>query len=378
MDTTNQDRSGWETQEQVDACLADNDVSPEQNTRWRRDGLLSDVEQVPSAYYGSAVFYPAGTCAQIAAAARLFREKNRINYVGRMLWWEGFPVDERYWKPDLISLAGWADRVCGWIAPLMDREGDNQRTLPERLSDAGHSDIILSRVRPRLEGNELASVLRVALDTASGCFTRFEEPERDSKGRERSFDETAIVRGLDLAASGTHSIFGHRLRLKEEIEGALKAAARAIRTTSFSDVATGREEIIFAARNDVRNALRMELALYEACEWVYGRQAFGLRLVAWIAKKRPTTMIGIMILGFAQLRRASNQLLSSEEIAALADTAEAAQRDSQQLQSLWKSDKRFRHIFAPKRIRAAFRDRPSYDRWIREVGLAASYTAPEG
>jgi hypothetical protein len=339
---------------------------------------LSDVEQVPSAYYGSAVFYPAGTCAQIAAAARLFREKNRINYVGRMLWWEGFPVDERYWKPDLISLAGWADRVCGWIAPLMDREGDNQRTLPERLSDAGHSDIILSRVRPRLEGNELASVLRVALDTASGCFTRFEEPERDSKGRERSFDETAIVRGLDLAASGTHSIFGHRLRLKEEIEGALKAAARAIRTTSFSDVATGREEIIFAARNDVRNALRMELALYEACEWVYGRQAFGLRLVAWIAKKRPTTMIGIMILGFAQLRRASNQLLSSEEIAALADTAEAAQRDSQQLQSLWKSDKRFRHIFAPKRIRAAFRDRPSYDRWIREVGLAASYTAPEG
>ncbi len=80
------------------------------------------VKQDPNAYHGSAVLYPRGTCTQIAAAVRLFREKNRFDYVGRMLWWEGFQVDKRYWQSDLIRLAVWVDRVRRLIAPFMHRE----------------------------------------------------------------------------------------------------------------------------------------------------------------------------------------------------------------------------------------------------------------
>jgi hypothetical protein len=375
MNGTNQDRSGWETEEQVSACLVENDVSRAQIARWRRVGLLPDVEQVQNAYRGSTVLYPPGTCKQIAAAARLFREKNRADYVGRMLWWEGFPVDKRYWKPDLIRLAVWVDRICILIKPLMHREDDNLPTLPERLSASNHPDIIFSRVRPRLDREELQSFLRVALDTATGEFDRFEEPEGDDRS---SFDEAAIVSGLDIAASGTHSILGQRLKIKDGIENTLRALAKVIRVKWFSDVATGPEEIIFAARNDLRNDLRIGLALYEAFEWIYGRHAFGLRHVAWIAKKRPVRMFGVAIIGFALLRQSSNELLPSEEISRLADQAELVLGYSRQLRQLWKSDPRFKNVLNPKRVREGLRDQPSLNNWKREIAAAAGKPSSKG
>lgn len=378
MNGTNQDRAGWETEEQVSACLAANAVSRDQMRRWRHEGLLPDVEQVQNPYDGSAVRYPPGTCKQIAAAARLFREKNRIDYVGRMLWWEGFPVDKRYWKPGLIMLAGWVDRICRLIKPLMHREDDNLPTLPERLSDTNYPDIIFSRVRPRLDHEELQSFLRVALDIATGEFEQFEAPERDNRNNERSFDKAAFVSGLDIAASGTHSILGQRLRLKEEIQNTLKALARAMRTNTFSDVARGREEIIFIARDDARNARRFGLALYEAYEWIYGRRAFGLRFAAWIAKKHPIRIIGIMVLMLAQLRQSSNDLLSSEEISRMADEAERVRDDSRQIEQLWKSDPRFRDVLAPKRMREGLRDQISLNILQREIAAAARKPSSKG
>src|SRR5215472_10860623 len=97
--------SNWEnseTQAQVDACLLENGVSPTKMVRWRREGLLPAVEQDPNRYHGSVVHYPPGTCRQIAAAARLFKVKSSVPYVGWQLWWEGYPVDEKYWRDPLI------------------------------------------------------------------------------------------------------------------------------------------------------------------------------------------------------------------------------------------------------------------------------------
>ena len=171
MEKTNQDWSGWETQERVDCCLAQNGVSHDQMARWRREGLLPNVEQEAHAYRGSAVFYPIGTCTQIEVAARFFRERSSVDYVGRMLWWKGFPVDERFWKPDLIRLGRWVDRIRGLIAWLMDRYGENSQTLPERVSDAGHSNIIVSRLRPRLDDEQYqASCVQRLIQQAESLF----------------------------------------------------------------------------------------------------------------------------------------------------------------------------------------------------------------
>ncbi len=51
----------WESQAEVDACLAEMGVTKDQVVRWRREGLLPEVRQVPDAYHGSVVLYPRGT-----------------------------------------------------------------------------------------------------------------------------------------------------------------------------------------------------------------------------------------------------------------------------------------------------------------------------
>ena len=100
--------SDRESQAEVDAVLAETGVTMDQVRRWRREGLLPDVVQDQQAYRGSVVLYPKGTCAQIRAASALFKQKNRVDYVGLRLWMHGFPVDEKY----LAAAPETAGRVC--------------------------------------------------------------------------------------------------------------------------------------------------------------------------------------------------------------------------------------------------------------------------
>jgi hypothetical protein len=96
--------SDRENQAEVDAVLAETGVTMDQVKRWRREGLLPDVVQDQQAYRGSVVLYPKGSCAQIRAASALFKQKNRVDYVGLRLWRQGFPVNERYWRPRVKRL----------------------------------------------------------------------------------------------------------------------------------------------------------------------------------------------------------------------------------------------------------------------------------
>ena len=93
--------SDQESQAEVDAVLAETGRTMDLVKRWRHEGLLPDVIQEQQAYRGSVVLYPKGTCAQIRAASVLFKEKNRVEYVGLRLWRKGFPVDEKHWRPRL-------------------------------------------------------------------------------------------------------------------------------------------------------------------------------------------------------------------------------------------------------------------------------------
>ena len=59
-------------------AFAETGVTKDQVTRWRREGLLPKGVEQDLDYHGSVVRYPKGTCAQIRAAAGLFKENNRV------------------------------------------------------------------------------------------------------------------------------------------------------------------------------------------------------------------------------------------------------------------------------------------------------------
>ena len=165
----------FETQAEIDACLAATGVSADQVVRWRRLGLLPDVEQRPLAFHGSETRFPVGMCAQIKAAREFFQQKNRVEYVGWHLWFAGYPVAEEHWRGPLVHEATHIDRSLKFlrrIVPFFDRD-EARPALAEVVGTQPIKNIILSRLEPRFAEGERIIFAGVLLRMASGDFDNF-------------------------------------------------------------------------------------------------------------------------------------------------------------------------------------------------------------
>ena len=111
----------------------------------------------------------------------------------------------------------------------------------------------------------------------------------------------------------------------------------------------------------------MGFYLYEANRWIYGEGTFGLRLLAWIARKPPELMIDGMTLLMFRLRQVPGALLPSDKIADMAKQARDVWIGSKSYEWLWRNDPRFSEILDPRRIRSAFVDEVAKRRWHYEL-----------
>ena len=332
MAASSEQNAEWESQAEVDACLAETGVTKDQVVRWRREGLLPEVGQVPDTYHGSVVLYPRGTCAQIRAAKARFEEKNRVDYVGLRLWRDGFPVDEKHWRPRLKRLGRVADRMLSilrWLESRYDR-GDQSATLSERAAQRPISNIILSRTIGRVKADDLAIFWRVLIDIGMGQFEGFEPPVA---GETQTRDERATIAALDIGAAERHKILGQGLNLIEVLPSALNYTAIAFSMGSFERAAAEPEEEIAQARNDAQNALTIGLSLYEAARGIYGDQAFASGFLPG-SEKAPDAQIDGLILPMMRLRAIPGAILSSDKIADLAIQALAVRDMSARIERL--------------------------------------------
>ena len=364
----------WESQAEVDAVLAESGVTMDQVRRWRREGLLSkDIDWSPQDYHGSVVRYPKGTCAQIRAAAALFKEKKRVDYVGLRLWRRGFPVNEKHWRPRLQKSGRLLDGFMPLVMRLIDRfNRDSQsETFHDRAARefVKADDIVLSRVKGRTSAEKLPILLRVLSEVGTGEFHGFEAPRhRDEDGKVwRSADETVVIGAFDLTNAESHSILGKKLNLIELLPSGLDHVSAAMSMGNFACVADAPAEEIARARDDARNSVAIGLYLYEANRWIYGDGAFGLRFAAWIARKAPDALVDSMTLLMFRLRQVPDAILPSDEIAAMANQAREVCIASRKLEWLWLNDPRFSEILSPKRIKLAFADQIMLKLWQREL-----------
>jgi hypothetical protein len=374
----------WVTADQLFARLKANgvrDVSERQLERWRGEGLLPSVRQDPLKYHGSITYYPPGYCEQVLAVDALLKEKRKFEHVGWELWLRGFPVDEKHWRPQLLKTAKKLDRHLKFVRSLIarDENSNSDKTIFDRIARFKVSNIILSRVYGRLQRGPLATVYRVLLGTVNGEFHCFEpntqgetrtDDEIAAGNKQRSFDEIQTIKALDLKQSDQHAILGIKLNFTDALPLMLHDLSVALRRGTFVEALKCSELEIFNARDDIRNALRIASAFYEATQWINGQNAFGLRLGAWIAKKIDRQLISMFILGWIKLRKVSNNLLSSKDIALLADRAEKTRDQSRQIRELAQNDKRFASVFSPKRFRQAFKDKISFGQFIKEIKAA--------
>lgn len=369
----------WETQADVDACLLETGVRMDQVRRWRRKGLLpKDVEQLPEAYHGSEVRFPAGTRAQIRAAQALFREKDRVAYVGLQLWRRGFWVNEDHWRPRLRKIGRATDRILWFIARLAERfeRDDEGETLQDKAARqlASVNNIIVSRIKRRFKLPEEGAILfRVLAEIGSGKFEGFDAP---SGNEIRPRDESITIKAFDMDKAEAHEILGQNINFVNVLPSVLNDVAIAFSMGTLAQVAEAPAEEIAKARDDAMNALQIGLSLYDALEWVYGPGAFGLRLCAWLARKAGDDLIDGLTLGVLKLRAVPAAIHSSEKIAGMAKDALAARKVSKQLEWLWRHDPRYKQVLDPKRIRAAFADHVMLKLWQQEVRAAGMRSLP--
>jgi hypothetical protein len=380
--------NAWESQAEVDVVLSETGATMNKLPRWRREGLLPrEIDWRPHNYHGSAVRYPKATCRQIRAITTLFKEKNRVEYVGLRLWRFGFPVDERHWRPRLRK----AGQQLDWIIPLVMRLIDrfNRDSESETFYDRAArgfvktDDIVLSRLKGRTSVDNLPILLRVLSEFGTGDFYGFEAPRvRDEDGKVwRSVDETVISGAFDLTNAQSHAIVEKRLNLIELLPSGLGHVSTAMSMGSFASVADAPAEEIARARDDASNALAIGLNLYEASRWICGDGAFGLRLAAWIAQKAPDALLDSMTLLMFRLRKVPGAIRPSDEIAELARQARKVWLYSKRHEWHWRNHPSFSKILHPKRIKLAFADEIASKQWQSELNaiiVQATAKSPMG
>jgi hypothetical protein len=341
--------SDRESQAEVDAVLAETGVTMDQVRRWRREGLLPDVVQDQRAYRGSLVLYPKGTRAQIRAASALSKQNKRLAYVGLRLWRLGFPVDEKHWRPRLQRQGRTLDRAFPLLMRLaqrFDRDWRNETLYDYAAKRLEPVDgFVVSRIKGRIDSQEMPTVLRVIGDVGTGEFDGFETP---IAGEGVTSDEALTIRALDLTRAGSDSILGKQLNLIELLPFGLKDVSTAISMGNFERVANAPAGEIARARDDAMNSVAISLHLYEANRWIYGDGAFGLRLAAWIARKAPDVLVDATTLLMFRLREVPGAILPSDEIAELAQQTRKVWLYSKRHEWHWRNHPSFSKILHPK------------------------------
>ena len=230
-------------------------------------------------------------------------------------------------------------------------------TLGEHITEMEQVGGVLYKVARKAGQPGFARVVDMTVDVAAGEFSGFGLPASDRDESDQRLTERAF--GFDVEAS--HRIHGKRLELGVDLAAILEAMAGHLPLGEFTDseIATGRD--------DARNALKTAYCLYGATDWIYGRSAFGLHVGSALIKVWPLALIQALALGFARLRRRSNSLLSSCEIADLATGAERAWLMSMWLRDVHKSGGDGARIISPERLKSALMDSVSHRKLLKEL-----------
>lgn len=351
------------------------DISARQLERWRGEGLLPAVLQVP-AYSatgrvdGSTTWHPPSSPRQALAIARALASKNLTAFAGEALWAAGFAVDERYWRPLIVGADTFIRRLNRAVRLLArDRDSDTE-TFGDRVEANVQFNGLMHKVARRLDTGELATLTSLLTDIFAAKFRGFEfEPTADGEASRSEI----FVRGMALEGGENDQVHGEKLKFTPALSAVfsnISASINGIPLNEFSD------QEINCARSDVVNALKIGACLYEATAWIYGPQSFGLRIAAQIGKSQTAATIAAMTLAFARMRRNSNSFLASDEISQLAHRAEMIWLISGYFREVQLSDPKTRQIVSPARLKLAFTDSHKYRELLKELE-GREFPAPE-
>jgi hypothetical protein len=340
---------------------ADYPTTDRQLERWRDEGVLPSVDQ-ENVYRGSVTRHPPETARQVIAIHRCLEAKNRFEFVGPLLWVAGFEVGEQHCADQLRR----ADQYARWIRPFTRRllnrfdRSNSDRTLGEAVELNNGLTGILAKMFRRLGNDRMPTLINDIADVAAGEFDQFNDAVTDHEVSTKAIFNRAF--GFDRGSND--QILGAELRLGQSLEGTLSDLSKTNRTRPTGGLSAAD---IRSARDDVRNALKIATCLYNAAAWIYGPDAFGLRLPAYFARVIPTASIYFAAVSFAQLRKSGADMYSSAEIADMAHQAERAWLISEYFHEQFQLAPELVELIAPNGLKAAFGNGADHRKMLKEL-----------
>jgi len=339
---------------------------------WCEKGLLQRRQSGLGIETGGSVgLYREIAVQQALEIERLFKVKKRAAYVGWQLWWKGYQVDEKYWRPvfenqqaifrrALPHLAKWLRKATDLD---MDTPGHGQAIAPEDFDPS-------LKLRARnMALDDFDAAVTVLLSASAGLNSEFYVDH--TGGDETGYDRWATSTLLGFKQAEKDRVLGEGLNIGVALDDMLRALSscpeaflKGGQLFRGSNLAS-----LHAAREDIRNALEAAVMIREATEWIYGRNAFGLGLAAWFAEKAPSSSLAAIIIAWKQVRarEGSDRFLSSPEIAEMRDKSAQVLARSAKLKDAIKSDPLLFAILTKKRLKKAFNSTAEFQKLSREI-----------
>jgi hypothetical protein len=259
---------------------------------------------------GTQSIYPYGTAAQLVALYRLIdRVGADYDRLGWMVWIEGFPVGDRYWRKPLEDASDTLTEVIRRFAdfdddaqhPVMSDEAiDAFEAAPSKRARSSIEGVI----RRRLHHSGFQTVLRLIFEVVIGIFTpSYAQLDRDDGDNQKFIlgRLLGIFAAKHKRQSDSPSWFSFHT---DEFENILEVMAKLLaesRNQRISSVFSGRE--IVDARNEFIMLLASICRMETVERQIYGRSNPVFGLLALIVRDSSVSRQAFMLLIWMIVRR---------------------------------------------------------------------------
>ena len=328
-------------------------VSEKNFPYWQRKEILPRPRQESLGRRGSVVQYPAGTSRQLIAICQLQQETRLLNRIGWGLWWLGFDVGERYWRPVFSAKAERWDTIIRQVREAAypgDKYANGISKSFLSAFEAGIENVNLNPVirglRKRLGLASFPLLLPFLVDFVIGRYGI-----NETSARERN----TIIRSFGLHRALHDRLPGISPWSWDDIHQTLTEISRcAAASKSETYGATTRDEL-FKARNELRSLIHILNDSVAFIEPVFGKHAFGFGSIRKIAAlTRPTEQAGLL-LGWLHVRALPWIQPAVGKFIDRYPVIEKAKEDFAALQKIGAEDSTYAHLLTPVNIAAAIR-----------------------
>lgn len=281
-------------------------------TRWHRAGIISKpVQKSLGRGKGTVSLYPAGTSRQVLAICYLRNKHHRLDDVRWLLWFNGFPIEESYWRGHLRNAAlEWDKKIncLNQAYAVMDGEDEAaSEALDAALSAAFDKRLppsFLRKLRKIVGRKNFDTIRQFVLALGTGKFA--EEFSRESHDREEDQITLHLIEtALGFREHGKHSISPQIGRwLPESIWQPLADLSDLLGADAYIDLAENLPPSDLAqARDEIRDLLCGLQIMEKFTKALFGGKASGFKMLSKIVEASKAHDFAWMLLGWVLIKK---------------------------------------------------------------------------